>query len=208
MLPQKHYTYLWAVLLAFTLNACTPDDGPQPCNSTNTYFNLTAEQLNKTPYFTNPLFDTISFASNKGDTLTFALTKIDTTYFTQDANTNPNNLCSFWEHYQNITAKYTTIKGVGSFEVGVNLKSLNINVPTIKIYFNSYEFTYGLNEINNKAYVGYVGNLKVINFNYTNVLYEFNRFNQPNIKGYLNNEFGLIFITDSTSNLTYHFLNH
>jgi hypothetical protein len=30
------------------------------------YYYLTAAQLNQTPYFTNPAFDTISFTSDKG----------------------------------------------------------------------------------------------------------------------------------------------
>ncbi|MFN9108664.1 MAG: hypothetical protein ACK5XN_01100 [Bacteroidota bacterium] len=206
MLPQKHYTYLWAVLLAFTLNACTPDDGPQPCNSTNTYFNLTAEQLNKTPYFTNPLFDTISFASNKGDTLTFALTKIDTTYFTQDANTNPNNLCSFWEHYQNITAKYTTIKGVGSFEVGVITKDISL-FNVLKININNYVFYTGLGAFGDKWHNRYVGDYTQGGNLYKDVLYTNHNFQDSLVaKIYLNSDFGLITLKEMLLKNEYYYL--
>jgi hypothetical protein len=117
-MPLKKYVLFFVILVAtVTLQTCTVDDGPKPCNSTTTYHYLTADQLSKTPYFTNPAFDTISFASDKGDTITFALKKIDTTYYIEDTNMNPNQICSYWQYHQNITATYNTIKGGGSFEV-------------------------------------------------------------------------------------------
>jgi len=122
---------LFTILLSLT--TCKIDDGPQPCADTNTYHNLSIEEINITPYFTNPAFDTISFASNTGDTLTFALQKIDTSWYTVDENTNPNQQCGDYHHYQNITAKYATIKGNGSFEVMHELKNI---ISNNKIYIN------------------------------------------------------------------------
>ena len=116
-MPQNKYPlYFITLLAAFILQTCKPDDGPKPCNSTTTYHYLSADQVSKTPYFTNPAFDTISFASNKGDTVTFALKKIDTTYYIEDTNINPNRICNYWQYYQNITATYNTIKGGGGLK--------------------------------------------------------------------------------------------
>ncbi|WP_414524349.1 hypothetical protein, partial [Umezakia ovalisporum] len=57
---------LYLSLFVILLSTCKKDTSlPEP---ENFYYYLTKEQLNKTPYFTNPKFDTLTFISNKSDT--------------------------------------------------------------------------------------------------------------------------------------------
>ncbi|MFN9108662.1 MAG: hypothetical protein ACK5XN_01090, partial [Bacteroidota bacterium] len=74
---------------------------------------------------------------------------------------------SFWEHYQNITAKYTTIKGMGSFEVmqtKKNVKGRNY----IEITFNNSVLFYYDDWVDWKGFKDFIGTITIDNKNYTN----------------------------------------
>ncbi len=206
-MPQKKYLpYLVILFAAVTLQTCTVDDGPKPCNSTTTYHYLRADQLSKTPYFNNPNFDTISFASDKGDTVTFALKKIDTTYHIEDANFNPNRICNYWNYYQNITATYHTIKGSASFKVQHAKKrtiSFTIGKPTteytdnVNIAFNSVNYYLYDFDIGNDRLRQFQNNIVFNNRNYKNSVYVYREFSDS-ITGvmYINKDFGAFRIND------------
>jgi hypothetical protein len=81
------------------------------------YYYLTKEQLNKTPYFTNPAFDTLTYISNLNDTLVFAKTKTDTLWYISSVFDPGGNDADKYYHYQQLRNSYATIKGEGKFEV-------------------------------------------------------------------------------------------
>jgi len=180
----KNHFNLIAILFILCLASCTEEGGP--CKTTNTYHTLSAEQLNQTPYFTNPLFDTVSFASNTGDTLTFALQKIDTTWLIKDINTNPHKECGEYYHHQTITAKYKTIKGSGAFEVSMFYESLGLSqyaYPYLSIKFNGFKVGLDLD---------YTIDIKQTEFNghtYFDLALVDNR---PSYRLYLNQTHGLV----------------
>ncbi len=90
------------------------------------YFYLTTSQLNQTPYFNNPAFDTINFTSEKGDTLIFVKTFTDTTWYNSNGQGNPD--CGYDQNYFQTTHNtYATIKGNGSFDVKHKKLDGNLN---------------------------------------------------------------------------------
>jgi hypothetical protein len=195
---------------AVTLQTCKPDDGPKPCESTTTYHYLTADQLSKTPYFTNPAFDTISFASNKGDTVTFALKKIDTTYYIEDTNNNPNRICNYWQYHQNILATYNTIKGNGSFEVlhpEKNKFTFSNGRPTdvysgyVRFNFNGIKFYIRDINIGTNNGGSFVDKMTFNNREFSNCNFLFAEFSESAIgKIFINKEYGVLSFEDKINN--------
>jgi|GEM_PF-2534013 len=196
--------FLLLTLFVTLLQSCTKD--PEPYNNVPiiTYYYLSAWQLNQTPYFTNPAFDTISFACNKGDTLTFVKTKTDTSWYCERTSNNTSNFMQ--DCFQTIHNSYRTIKGVGSFDVKHIRKGyvnfLNYLVPNIiTINFNSSYFVFAESVIGDNTYKNFVGELKIKNETYANSFFEYHNSNQTNnIKGFFSKPYGLIEIKDSIEN--------
>ena len=78
----------YSISLSFII-CCGKDNGSIPAY--DKYYFLNKTQLAQTPYFKNSAYDTISFTSDKGDTLTFAKIKTDTSWYSERANTNPDD---------------------------------------------------------------------------------------------------------------------
>jgi len=87
-------------LLVLLLFSCEKPD-PNGCHNSVIFYNyLTAAARNQTPYFTNPSFDTLSFASDKGDTVIFVKTKTDSTWYKEEIRGNP--ACDWDKNYYQV----------------------------------------------------------------------------------------------------------
>jgi hypothetical protein len=168
----------------------------------NTYYYLTAAQLNQTPYFTNPDFDTISFASDKGDTLTFVKTKTDTSWYKENGLGSPD--CGYDQNfYQTLHNNYATIKGIGSFDVKHWKQNIGSDINFIDFEINNVLFhIYESTIIDTKA-SNYIAQLTLNNKIYTDCHY----FTLNNLKIHLNKNFGIFFIEDLSSNIKYQLIN-
>jgi len=131
---------LLLLYIACCFFACKPEPTPDQYN----YYYLTAEQLAKTPYFTNPAFDTLTFVSNQNDTVVFAKTRVDSGWY-RIIDASPGNNYTVYHYYQQLTAKYQTLKGDESFEVvhskntnGGGMNRVNVNFNTLNFYINDY----------------------------------------------------------------------
>jgi hypothetical protein len=142
-------------LIILGIQSCSPDKGSIPAN--DTYYKLTSEQLSVSPYFTNPAFDTISFAGSKGDTLTFIKTKTDTFWESEKATGNPDDISM--NYYQTLRNRYTTIKGSGSFNVSQIIE--NSSFDFLKIGFNKNIFYVYSYQIANKKLSNYVATINI-----------------------------------------------
>lgn len=107
------YILLYVFILV-SFFACKPE--PERIPDKHNYNYLTAEQLAKTPYFTNPAFDTLTYVSNQNDTVVFAKTRVDSGWY-RVIEFDPGVEFTKYHHYQQISANYQTIKGEGSFGV-------------------------------------------------------------------------------------------
>jgi hypothetical protein len=186
-------------LIILGIQSCTKNNDGCDAPKDNYYY-LTTAQLNQTPYFTNPDFDTISFASDKGDTLTFVKTKTDTSWYKENGLGSPD--CGYDQNFfQTIHNTYATIKGNGIFDV----KQSNRLQFSIQIQFNLDYFGFGYNEIGNKGYVNFLGDIIINGKNYTDCLFELNK-NNTGVKGYLNKSFGLISTKDTVNSTNFYIL--
>jgi len=199
---MKTTTKLLLITLFVTLlQSCTKD--PEPYNNVplNTYYYLTAWQLNQTPYFTNKSFDTISFESDEGDTLTFVKTKTDTSWYCERNSTNPSNLNE--DCYQTIHNSYTTIKGVGLFDVKLIKKSRYLNA-FIQLKFNDKIFYYDDVAIDDILFPSYIDIIIRNNKSFKNAIYLYHNDNDSlNAISYANKDFGVFYIDDKINNLKY-----
>lgn len=130
------------ITIILLTQSCMKEEYDKVEHKTNYYY-LTAAQLNQTPYFTNPAFDTISFTSDKGDTLTFVKTKTDTNWYCENGSGNPNTGYDK-DCYQTIHNNYIPTKGNGSFDVehgyvNSNLFSFRV-IEIINVKFNQLNF--------------------------------------------------------------------
>jgi hypothetical protein len=196
------YLLTFFVMLA---QSCTKD--PIATNGTpiTKFEYLTAGALNQTPYFTNTAFDTISFASDKGDTLSFVKTKTDTSWYCENQSLASNyKIC-----YQTIHNTYTTIKGVGSFDVKhsrkIDYKDMS---DIINFHINNTYFLCGDEQI---GYIGYWTFKKVVtiknrSFNDVIVLYP-NSYDSLEAESYINKDKGLFYFNDKVDNINYTIIN-
>jgi hypothetical protein len=156
------------------IQSCEKPD-PNGCHNAVIFYNYLSDAArNQTPYFTNPAFDTISFASDKGDTLIFVKTKTDSTWYKEEIRGNP--ACD-WdkEYYQVLHNKYTTLKGNGSFDVKLSKKTKDGSLNAININFNDIDFDIDLGWLNPSFGYSYFIGLSVINNrNYINTIYAYN----------------------------------
>jgi hypothetical protein len=194
---------LLLTLFVTLLQSCTKD--PVTTNGTpiTKYEYLTAGDLNQTPYFTNPAFDTISFASDKGDTLTFVKTKTDSTWYCQ----NQSLVTDYKICYQTIHNSYTSIKGIGSFDVKhsrkINYKDLT---DIIELTFNNIYFLLDQNWISPTfGYKYFIGQYQINNLNYSDALYAYSILGDTNsLKMVINKDFGAIRVFDVNEKWTFY----
>jgi hypothetical protein len=193
----KIILYLLPIVLLFTTcrkNTTKPADQ-------HFYYYLTKEQLNKTPYFTNPAFDTLTYISNLNDTLVFAKTKTDTLWYISSV-FDPGGTADKYYHYQQLRNSYATLKGEGKFEV-IHLKQSGDRFNTIQIQFNKYLFGIGDWQIGSSTYTGYIGDFEVSNSIYKDVL---NMGNNGGL-GFLNQKVGLFYIEEKSLQKEYLLIN-
>jgi hypothetical protein len=188
-------------LLVLLLFSCEKPD-PNGCHNAVIFYNYLSDAArNQTPYFTNPAFDTISFASDKGDTLIFVKTKTDSTWYKEEIRGNP--ACD-WdkEYYQVLHNKYTTLKGNGSFDVKYSYKTQDYGLFRIEIFFNNIHFIICECIIDDVKYKNYIGDFTVNNKTFTNTFYEYNNISE-NTKGigYINKGLGLFYLIDPINDL-------
>ena len=183
------------------IQSCEKPD-PNGCHNAVIFYNYLSDAArNQTPYFTNPAFDTISFASDKGDTLIFVKTKTDITWYKEEIRGNP--ACD-WdkEYYQVLHNKYTTLKGNGSFDVKYSYKTQDYGLFRIEIFFNNIHFIICECIIDDVKYKNYIGDFTVNNKTFTNTFYEYNNISE-NTKGigYINKGLGLFYLIDPINDL-------
>lgn len=170
------------------------------------YFPIKQEALAQTPYFTNPAFDTISFASDKGDTLTFVKTKTDTTWYFENGSGSPD--CGFDKVYsQTINNTYTSLQGNGSFNVK-HSKKTNIYADIIELKFGNLFFKVTDYRIGTKNGTIYFDSLLVNNKAfYASTCYYHNLSHAEIGKLYLNKEYGCFKIEDIENSTNFTLIN-
>jgi hypothetical protein len=205
----KNSKLFGALIMMLFIQSCLKEEYDKVEHKTNYYY-LTAAQLNQTPYFTNPTFDTISFASDKGDTLTFVKTKTDTTWYCEKGWGNPNTGYDK-DCYQTIHNTYATIKGNGSFDVKHSKDGNNFynrvlpNLVVIK--FNETYFLVQDYYIGSKIGGTFYESLIKGNNTYKNVIDIFHNLNDSSVAlGYINKDFGLFSINDKLNDTEYFIL--
>ncbi len=191
---------VWFIMLF--IQSCIKEEYDKVEHKTNYYY-LTAAQLNQTPYFTNPTFDTISFASDKGDTLTFVKTKTDTTWYCEKGWGNPNTGYDK-DCYQTIHNTYATVKGNGSFDVKHCKKNVLQNRDILEVSFGNYIFYEGDYFITDIKHPRYLGTIVLRGITFENALLINNKFNDSlSSIAYINKDFGLFSINDKLNNTQY-----
>jgi hypothetical protein len=184
-------------LFVMLLQSCSKEPDLPSGNPITKYEYLTAGALNQTPYFTNPAFDTISFASDKGDTLSFVKTKTDTSWYCENQSLSSNyKIC-----YQTLHNTYTTIKGVGSFDVKhsrkIDYKDLT---DIISMRFNSIDI-WVLDVFIGTKTSTFSDSLIFNNKTYYSTLYTYHQFEYLDVaKNYLNKTYGVFRIEDNINN--------
>jgi len=178
---------LFALILFTTCRKSTTKPADQ-----HFYYYLTKEQLNKTPYFTNPAFDTLTYISNLNDTLVFAKTKTDTLWYISSV-FDPGGTADKYYHYQQLRNRYSTLKGEGKFEV-LHMKLTSDGVPDqVKIVFGSLFFYATDNRIGTKNGNIFYDSLLIKNMVYNKVTKYYHNRNQSLVGNcFLNESFGLI----------------
>ncbi|MBU3663806.1 MAG: hypothetical protein FGM41_11510 [Bacteroidetes bacterium] len=184
----KIILYLLPIVLLFTTcrkNTTKPADQ-------HFYYYLTKEQLNKTPYFTNPAFDTLTYISNQNDTLIFAKIGTDSLWY-EVGDYDPSGSGDKFYHYQQLRNRYATLKGEGKFEV-VQMKLTSDGVPDqVKIVFGSLFFYATDNRIGTKNGNIFYDSLLIKNMVYNKVTKYYHNRNQSLVGNcFLNESFGLI----------------
>jgi hypothetical protein len=177
------------------------------CNDTHTYFDLTQEQIAKTPYFTNSAFDTLTFLSNKGDTLTFAKIKTHSSYF-RTINSNCPDCPVHYSYYQELHNTYQTIKGNGKFEVrhvllGNSIKVMGTSRDFIEIIINNSIYFFYDDMIGSKTYPTYKSEIQFNNFIYKDVFANYSNLNDTINSNYFyfNKDFGAFYINEKSLNI-------
>ncbi|MFN4083638.1 MAG: hypothetical protein ACK4K9_08410 [Bacteroidia bacterium] len=192
---MKTLIYIIAILLLFA--ACSKPE-PIESNPTITYHRLKTEQLNKTPYFTNPDFDTLTYLSNKGDTLIFAKLKTDTTWYYIRTQGAPGVTLNE-DYYQTLRNTYQTLKGNGKFEVrhSKNGIAFDRNLSDfITISFNN--FNYYINDyFLGVNHIIIIDSIIFDNKKYFQVTRFFNNWTDSiSTEAYINKDYGIFRIED------------
>jgi hypothetical protein len=193
----KIILYLLPIVLLFTTcrkNTTKPADQ-------HFYYYLTKEQISKTPYFTNPAFDTLTYISNQNDTLIFAKTKTDTLWYISSV-FDPGGTADKYYHYQQSRNSYATLKGEGKFEV---LQSVSSSFPYIALSFNKFLIDFHEYTLSDPKYPTFMDSIQINNKSFYS-LTRYHKINGARIDAsfYVNKEFGLIYIIDNTNNTNWH----
>jgi hypothetical protein len=208
LLNMKTTTKLLSILfLIMLIQSCDKDTVPFNKEPLKTYYYLAEWQLNQTPYFTNPAFDTISFASDKGDSLTFVKTKTDTTWYCERNSNNPSN--SNQDCYQTIHNSYSIIKGVGSFDVKHSRKiSYKDLTDIISLQFNNIYFLCSDIQIGYNGYWTFKKEVTLKNRNFYDaiVLYP-NSYDSLTAECFINKFNGLFYLNNKINQINYTILN-
>ena len=200
---------LSTITIILLTQSCMKEEYDKVELKTNYYY-LTAAQLNQTPYFTNPDFDTISFTSDKGDTLTFVKTKTDTSWYCENGSGNPNTGHDK-DCYQTIHNTYITTKGNGSFDVEHGYVNSNLfsfrAIDVINVKFNQLNFLVRDFRIDSKNGTVFFDGIERGNRTYKDVVYIFNNLNDS-ISGmsYINKTEGLFSIKNNLINTEFNYL--
>ena len=184
--------------IAFSFFACKPE--PKPIPDKHNYYYLTAEQLAKTPYFTNPAFDTLTFVSNQNDTVVFAKTRVDSGWYKQ-IDFNPGVEFTTYHYYQQISANYQTIKGEGSFGVvhskkgGAYNRNYLSNVVRVSFAEHNCYIQDNFLGINHKVIID---SMLLNNKKYYQVTEFFNNWvDSISVRAYINIDYGVFRILDN-----------
>ena len=188
-------------LFVILFQSCSKEPDLPSGNPITKYEYLSAGALNQTPYFTNPAFDTISFASDKGDTLTFVKTKTDTSWYCENQSLASNyKIC-----YQTIHNNYVTIKGDGSLYVKHILKNgneLSFSSNTVAINFNDVFLQMYDDWIGSKTYKTYLDTFNIGSKTYMRSMLIYPSNGGSNLGlSYINKDFGLFYLIDNSNNL-------
>jgi hypothetical protein len=196
---MKNY-YLKFTLLLFIISCKEkPEYADMP--DTHTYHYLTQEQLSKTPYFTNPAFDTLTFLSNTNDTLIFVKLKTDTFYHKTSRSDCPDCPVNY-DYYQQLSNKYTTIKGNGKFEVRHILKDYTTS-NAVLVNFNNFIFGYYDKHVGSITFRDYIGDLTINNVLYHEVLFAGDLGDTTLAICYINLTYGAFYFNIKNQSMTY-----
>jgi hypothetical protein len=201
IINTKKIKIFGVLFMVLFLQSCMKEEYDKVEHKTNYYY-LTTAQLNQTPYFTNPTFNTISFASDKGDTLTFVKTKTDTTWYCEQGSGNPNTGYDK-DCYQTIHNTYATVKGNGSFDVTHYKKEGGIT-DIIYLGLNNNFLSFGDDQIGYKGYWTFRKSISVSNKSFSNVIIIYpNNYDSLVAEGYVNKDLGLFYYVDKLNNTQY-----
>ena len=195
---------LLLLYIAFSFFACKPE--PDRIPDKHNYNYLTAEQLAKTPYFTNPAFDTLTYVSNQNDTVVFAKTRVDSGWY-REIDFNPGVEFTTYHYYQQISAKYQTIKGEGSFGVVHILRNYETTSEIIKVQFKGINFGINANWFDSSfGYNYYIGDTLINGNSYNQTIKVFANCDITSSTLVLNTVLGAIFINEVSSNTFWNLL--
>jgi hypothetical protein len=204
---KKLIPYLTLILLG--IQSCTKNNDGCDTPKDNYYY-LTAAQINQTPYFTNPAFDTISYVSDKGDTLTFVKTRTDTIWEREEGQGNPD--CGYdQDFYQTIHNTYATIKGIGSFDVkhGSYRSSLFAYLPTdlIVVEFKELDFLVRDFRVGSENGTYFFDKITKGNKIYNNAIKIYHNLKDSTSgESFINKEFGFFSIKNNLTNTEFNYL--
>lgn len=199
--------YISIIGLFLITQSCKRDNTDSGCPSyTTNYQSLSIGAINQTPYFTNPAFDTISFASDKGDTITFVKTKTDTSWYCENDNSNADCPKENANCYQVLHNIYTTSKGVGYFDVKHSLKNSN-NYDRIEININTMYFSFYDRFIGSTTFGTYKNSITINNKLYFKAIKVYEAFEDVSTSSvYLNKDYGIIQLFDIKTNTFWYLL--
>lgn len=195
MNSSKPSILFWCLFsLLVNLFSCKPEE-EKKVDPQKHYYYLSPEQLAKSPYFTNPLFDTLTYANTKGDTFVFAKYKVDTGYVITSDVTQGSPAKNLY-YYQYIQNKYYSLKGNGKFGVA-HYKEVNTNSgyrdDVIEFSLNDLLFFVDDEKIGNKIIgIPFYDEIIVKGRSYKSVAGFKRIFNGDTISLLINNSHGLI----------------
>jgi hypothetical protein len=188
---MKNNYIIYMAFIAIILSSCKPEQKKVG----DSYSYLSEEQLNKTPYFNNPAFDTLIFISNKGDTLIFAKVKSVSYFNIFSINNDPEDDSRAYSEVRHNT--YQTLKGNGKFEVRHVLNDGRSSLPYFSITFNQYNIEFHEYTLANINYPTYLDSTFVNNKYYYNLTrYTLNNGFENIAVTFVNNAFGLFHINE------------
>lgn len=203
---MKKQVLVILLLIVFT-QSCIKDNNSSPCgDQIYNYQTLDSTSKSKVPYLKKQ-FDTISYASNKGDTLVFVRQAKDSNWYCKDYYSNKDCLPNY-NCYETYGAKYTCIKGNGSFQFkhGKGMEIILFKpfrtyfvLNNIYLLFNGINFNIGDDQIDSKTYQDYVGDTIINGIMYKETIKLYSTKDNENYS-YINKENGMIHFVDNLNN--------